>query len=247
MSEKPLSYGKLCSIFYDATKAYAPEAEVNFYAKFIESKPGRVLEAMSGSGRLQIPLIKKGYVVDGVDNSEIMLASCRARCKELNLNPEIYNQSLEDLKLPHKYSTITIAVGSFQLICDRSSALKVLKNLHAHMEPNGNLLIDVFVPDFSADPRSERFARIDNHTVIKLTTRYVYDFENKLADGFCNYELIVDGQIIERESELITVTWYSDEELEELFDQAGFKIIKIYDETFRASGPSRVVQAVLKN
>lgn len=247
MNDKPLSYGKLCSIFYDATKAYAPEAEVNFYAKFIKENSGRVLEAMSGSGRLQIPLIQKGYVVDGVDNSESMLERCKKRCKELNLNPEIYNQSLEDLKLPHKYSTITIAVGSFQLICDRSSSLIVLKNLRAHMEPNGNLLIDVFVPDFNADPRSERFSRIDSHTVIKLTTRYVYDFENKLADGFCNYELIVDGQVIERESELITVTWYSDQELENLFDQAGFKIVKIYDETFRASGPSRVVHAVLRS
>ncbi len=247
-SDQSTAYGKLCSIFYDATKAYAPKAEVDFYSRFIEENPGRVLEAMSGSGRLQIPLIQRGYIVDGVDNSESMLARCHARFKELNISPEIYGiykQNLEDLNLPHKYSTITIAVGSFQLICGPESALKVLKNLARHMGPNGNFLIDFFVPGFDDESRSERVARIDNHTVIKLTTRYVYDFENKLADGFCNYELIVDGQVIERESELITVTWYREAELEDLFSRAGLKIVKIYDETFRASGPSRVLQARL--
>ena len=38
------SYGRLCSLFYDATKQYAPTAEVDFYAKFMRPG-GRVLEA----------------------------------------------------------------------------------------------------------------------------------------------------------------------------------------------------------
>src|SRR3990167_9087512 len=53
------AYGQLCSQFYDATEKYASDQEVDFFTSCIEQHPGRVLEAMSGSGRLQIPLIRR--------------------------------------------------------------------------------------------------------------------------------------------------------------------------------------------
>lgn len=239
------AYGTLCSLFYDATKAYAPEKEVTFFASFIENNPGRVLEAMSGSGRLQIPLLQRGYIVDGVDNSPEMLARCRERCALLGLTPELYEQSLENLSLPHTYTTVTIAVSSFQLLTDRTGALQALKNLHAHMVPGGNLLLDIFVPDTSIDKRSVRTARLDDHRVVRLTTRHMFDEEQKLADAFCLYELLVDGVVQQQEEEFMQIVWRSDDEWKELLNEAGFEIIKIYDETFRASGPSRVIHAVV--
>jgi SAM-dependent methyltransferase len=243
MNEQPLCYGNLCSIFYDATKAYAPEPEVAFYASFIEKNPGRVLEAMSGSGRLQIPLSQRGYLVDGVDNSVIMLDRCRQRCSQLGLRLELYEQSLENLSLPHLYTTVTIAVGSFQLIVEPENALQALKNIHKHMKCGGNLLIDIFTPDRTVDPRSVRMARLDNHRVIRLTTRYVFDEECQLADAFCLYELLVDGLVVNQENEYMQLTWRTDSEWKLLLHQAGFEVVAFYDETFRASGPSRVVQA----
>ena len=146
------AYGLLCSQFYDATEKYASEQEVDFFVSCIAQHPGRVLEAMSGSGRLQIPLMQHGYIVDGVDHSAPMLARCRQRCATLGLElPELYEQSLENLTLPHQYGTVIIAVGSFQLITDSKLALQALKNLHAHMLPDGNLWIDIFVPDVGLD------------------------------------------------------------------------------------------------
>lgn len=243
LDTQPIAYGNLCSRFYDATKSYAPQQEVDFYASFIQQNPGRVLEAMSGSGRLQIPLLQRGYLVDGVDNSPTMLARCHARCAELTLQPEIYEQPLEELNLPHQYATVTIAVGSFQLLYERAQALCALKKLHAHMQEEGNLLIDVFVPDMSADPYSTRIARIDNRTVIRLMTRQVFHEQERRADAFCNYELVVDGIVQQREHELIQVTWYTDAEFAQLLREAGFELITFYDTTFRASGPSRVAHA----
>ena len=239
---KPHAYGKLCSMFYDLTKTYAPEREVDFYASFMKHGD-RVLEAMSGSGRLQIPLLQRGYIVDGVDNSSIMLDRCRQRCAELLITPELYNQSIEDLALPHKYSTVTIAVGSFQLIADRNIALQVLKKIRAHMHDQGNLLIDIFVPDTTIAAQSIRIARINNHSVIRLTTRHVFDEQKKLADAYCTYELIDYGVVQQRENELVQVVWYTDDDFSDLLKSAGFEVVKIYNESFRLSGPSRVVHA----
>lgn len=240
---KPKAYGNLCSLFYDAKKGYAPEREVDFYASFIERNPGRVLEAMVGSGRLLIPLMQRGFVVDGVDNSVIMLNRCRQRCAEFQVAPELYEQSLETLSLPHRYAVVTIAVGSFQLICDRAQALQALKKLHAHMLYNAQLLIDIFVPDFSQEKRSISVARINSRTVVRLTKRHVFDEALKRAYAFCHYELLVDGLVLQSEDELIEVSWYTDEEWVKLLEEAGFTVIAFYDEIFRRSGPSRVLQA----
>jgi ubiquinone/menaquinone biosynthesis C-methylase UbiE len=243
------AYGELCSLFYDATEKYASQEEVDFFVSFIEQHPGRVLEAMSGSGRLQIPLMQRGYIIDGVDHSYPMLARCRQRCTELGLEPELYEQSLENLALPYKYSAIIIAVGSLQLITDSDLILKALKNLNAHILPGGNLLIDIFVPDITIDEFSVSIARLDEHRIIRLKRRHIFDVVKKLANTFCLYELIVDGIIQQQENALIELVWRSDNEWQELLLKAGFEVIQIYDETFNKSEPSRVIhaRAIIKN
>ncbi len=237
------AYGELSSLFYDATEKYASQREVDFFSSFIEQFPGRVLEAMSGSGRLQIPLMQRGYIVDGVDVSDAMLARCRQRCAGLGLNPELYEQSLENLMLPYTYSTVIIAVGSFQLIIDPIAMKKALKNLHDHMFVGAHLFIDIFVPDIAIDQSSETTVHLDRHRALRLTKRHLFDVEKKLAHSFCLYELMVDGIVVQQENELIEVVWYSDIEWQELLLHAGFEVIRIYDETFRKSEPSRVIHA----
>lgn len=243
------AYGELCGLFYDVTEKYASEKEVDFFVSFIEQYPGRVLEAMSGSGRLQIPLMQRGYVIDGVDHSYAMLERCRQRCVGLGIEPELYEQSLENLALPYKYNTIIIAVGSLQLIVDSVLILKALKNLNNHMLAGGNLLIDIFVPDITIDEYSVSIARLDEHRIIRLTKRHVFDVAKKRVSTFCLYELISDGIILQQENALIEVVWRLDNEWQELLLQAGFEVVRIYDEKFKESESSRIIHArsIMKN
>jgi 2-polyprenyl-3-methyl-5-hydroxy-6-metoxy-1,4-benzoquinol methylase len=118
MSANEFAYQKLCSLFYDASKQFASEQELGFYLQFVNKTPGRILEAMTGTGRIQIPLIRMGYEIDGVDRSEIMLERCRLRSKEFGLTPNLYQQSLEELNLPHQYQTI-IAYATRGHLADR--------------------------------------------------------------------------------------------------------------------------------
>lgn len=238
-----MAYGKLCGLFYDATKQYAPEKEVAFYASFMDHERP-VLEAMSGSGRLLIPLLQRGYTVEGVDNSSIMLDRCRERCTVLSLSPLLYEQSVENLRLPKQYGTVTIAVGSFQLIVDRATALQALRTIAAHMLEGGNLLIDLFVPDCTNTDPIIRLARIDDTTTIRLSTRTIFYEELQQADAFCSYQLLVNGTPCEEEDELIKVTWYTDDQFKTLLGEAGFRVRNFYTESFRSSGPSRIVHAV---
>ena len=42
---------------------------------------------MCGSGRFLIPLLKRGFDIDGVDASPHMLQACRDHCQRLGLTP----------------------------------------------------------------------------------------------------------------------------------------------------------------
>jgi SAM-dependent methyltransferase len=240
--DKINSYGKLCAEFYDFCKKFASPQEVNFYEQFMKIGD-KTLEAMSGSGRLQIPLILKGYEVHGVDSSKTMLENCRYRASQLNIKTVLFEQSLVSMLLPHTYDTVTIAVGSFQLITDKNEALATLKNLRTHMKKNGNLLIDFFVPETDNTAASGREIFIDERTKIRLTTRYKFDLENRLAYGFCEYEKLIDNVVHEKEKETIKVCWYQDGELENLVLKAGFRVVKVYKERLRGSTDSQIIYA----
>ena len=101
---------------------------------------------MCGSGRLLIPLLRGGLVVEGVDNSSHMLQSCQKRCSDQGLAVQLYHQSLQQLDLPRKYDLIFIAIGSFQLIQDRKEALNIFKNLHSALLPAGRVVLETFIP-----------------------------------------------------------------------------------------------------
>lgn len=239
-------YGKLASLYYDTKEQYATQTEVDFYARFIQ--PGhRVLEAMSGSGRLQIPLLQAGYQADGVDNSPNMLERCRQRCTQLKLDPSLYEQSLEDLNLYDRYNVCIIAMGSFQLIADTMLALQALQKLRAHMHDEATLLLDIFVPNNTTEStRTTDVAFIDAHHAVSCSTRYFFHKNKKRVDALCSYKLIVDGRVQAQEDELMEFVWYDDHELRELLNQAGFDATCIHEQSFRSAGISRIVQATAR-
>jgi SAM-dependent methyltransferase len=97
------SYKTLCTEFYDIDKPNAPEEALNFYLHYAEKANGPILELMSGSGRLLIPLLERQYDVDGQDASPYMLRACQERCRNKGLTPVLYEQFLDRLDLPRQY------------------------------------------------------------------------------------------------------------------------------------------------
>lgn len=221
------AYQKLCTEFYDATKPYASEAEVAYYAQALQSVSGPILEAMCGSGRLLIPLSKKGFVVEGVDNSLPMLESCVSRAAAHGLSPVLHQQSIETLSLPKKYGAIIIAVGSFQLITDRAIALTTLRRLKEHLLPGGILLLDTFVPwDMlgisTAVESVVRSALCSDGSVITLDSELTIDVPEQLYHAKNLYTKKINDLVIGQEEEDLSVRWYYFYEMELLLEKAGF-------------------------
>ncbi|TLS51886.1 class I SAM-dependent methyltransferase [Paenibacillus antri] len=231
------NYGKLCTEVYDLTKKIGQSlnGDVEYYREKLKPCKGRILEAMVGSGRVIIPLLESGLTVDGVDYSPQMLASCRKRCEERGLTPVLYEANLQELSLPHKYEAIIIPGGSFLLIERREESLQVLHRLYEHLEPGGQLILDLFLPDNNYN--SSEFGRWGGSATHHLPNGDIITMESKTVEAdlffsqyrvsLLKYEKWRNGVLIQTELQRFALRWYGVEEFKYILESIGFSDIVV--------------------
>jgi len=226
------SYGRLCTLFYDADKPRASDAEVAWYSARLPRDAGPSLELMSGSGRLLIPLLQQPRNVHGVDLSQPMLASCEARLAATSLATPLFRQDVTALNLPFRYVAAIVAAGSFQLLTDGVAAQKALERIRAHLVDPGLLFMDLYVPAEAVHPPGAPVVQIqtitlpDGTKVARRSEVYV-EVEGKRIDIKSRYEQRERATITSREDETLAVTWYSEDEIVALLRDAGYRDVTI--------------------
>jgi SAM-dependent methyltransferase len=131
---------KLHDVFWAAE---GEAAELPLIEDFLRNHPGKALELGCGSGRLLLPLLEKGFVIEGLDNSGAMLALCRERAAAIE--PVLHHAAIEDFQATGPYEAITIPAFTLQLI-EASRVPAVLARLHRLLEPGGGLYLTTFIP-----------------------------------------------------------------------------------------------------
>jgi SAM-dependent methyltransferase len=119
--------------------------EIAYFQKKIERFGQPALYAGCGTGRLLLPFLREGLVVDGCDISADMLSHCRQTAEQEGLEPRLYQQALHELNLPRRYQTI-IACGALGLGGTRQQDFRALQRFHEHLNAGGVLLLNLYLP-----------------------------------------------------------------------------------------------------
>ncbi|MFC4306468.1 class I SAM-dependent methyltransferase [Cohnella boryungensis] len=223
------SYGELCTEVYDLSKPLGFSfGDVEFYLKRLSSLKGKVLEVGCGSGRVLIPLYQAGINIDGLDNSEAMLESCRRRCDALELNIDLYLDEMNSFSIPCKYEAIIIPGGSFQLVEGRNQAISALKHLYSYLIPGGTLMIDLFVPtDLNANDCTTKTWKTPSNEVIVLEDKRIeLNLLEQKTVSLLKYEKWKDGVSIQTELQRLSISWYRDYEFELILEELGYEVIR---------------------
>ena len=102
-------YSKIAEL-YDA---YVKEAfDIPFFLKEAKQSSGEVLELMSGTGRVSIPLLTKSIPLTCVDNSPEMLSILKRKLIERNLTTPIHQMDIRELSLDKHFDLIFIPFHS---------------------------------------------------------------------------------------------------------------------------------------
>ncbi|KFN03346.1 class I SAM-dependent methyltransferase [Bacillus clarus] len=241
-------YGKLSTELYNITKpvGYSLNGDIEYYQERLKTCQGRILEAGVGSGRVIIPLLKAGHIIDGIDYSPEMLDSCRKRCEDRGLNPNLYQGKLQKFSLQFHYEAIIIPTGSFCLIENRDDSLNALKCFYRHLIPGGRLIVDLSLPhDWQEGEITTASFPLPNGDGIMLESKSIeIDWINQFTVSHLKYEKWRQGELMQTELQRFAMRWYGIEEFKLILENIGFTDITCSADYVYKNPPSNARQIV---
>ncbi|AOM83466.1 class I SAM-dependent methyltransferase [Salisediminibacterium beveridgei] len=218
-------YGKLSVEVYDVDKPIGFSfGDLEFYSERLKDISGPVLEPACGNGRILIPLQEANFNIEGFDNSREMLILCRHHAKERGTAIRVNHEDMTHVSLNKSYAAIILPAGSFLLIHDRETAIKVLEKFMASLMPNGRLIFDVFLPDcLTPGYISTRRFHLPAGDLITLESKLIEANQiNQTLLYHHRYEKWYEQRLVDTELEEFRIRWYGLEELRLQLEKLGF-------------------------
>jgi hypothetical protein len=151
-------FGEAVASRYDAM--YADQAEpvvvdpaVDFLAALADG--GAALELGVGTGRLALPLSRRGVRVHGVDLSPEMVSRLRAKPGAEKIGLTIGD--FATTRVEGSFRVAYLVRNTIMNLTTQDEQVACFRNAAAHLEPRGMFVIEVGVPGLQRLPPGERF------------------------------------------------------------------------------------------
>ena len=176
---------------------------------------GRALELGIGTGRIALPLARRGVPVHGIDLSNAMVARLRAKP-----GGEKIGVTIGDFATTTVDGTFSLAYLVFNTIMNlttQAAQVACFRNVAAHLEPGGAFVIEVGVPGLRRLPPGETV-----HAFHFSETRWGLDEYDVANQGLVSHHVtLVDGRL-ERNSIPFRYVWPA--ELDLMAELAGMTL-----------------------
>lgn len=160
---------------------------VDVLAEFAGS--GRALELGIGTGRIALPLARRGVPVHGIELSNAMVARLRAKP-----GGEEIGVTIGDFATASVDGTFSVAYLVFNTILNlttQEAQVACFRNVAAHLEPGGHFVLEVMVPDLQRLPPGETL--LPFHV---SETRWSFDEYAVARQGLTSHHFrIIDGKL----------------------------------------------------
>ena len=186
---------------------------------------GRALEFAIGTGRIGLPLRRRGVEVHGIELSSAMLEQLRT--KDGGETIPVTVGDMTSARADGTFRLVYLVYNTIMNVTTQAGQVAVFGNAAAHLEPGGVFVIEVGVPDLQRLPKGE------THRVFDFGERHIgvdeYDVVNQ---GLVSHHFDVrDGQIT-RSSGPFRYVWPS--ELDLMADMAGLRLRERWSDWERA-------------
>ena len=163
-----------------------------------------VLDVGCGTGRLLVEFAAQGIDIDGVDNSPEMLALCREKAARAGVTIDVFEQDMEELDLPRRYSTILIPSSSLQLVIDPEAASRAMQRMRLHLVEGGALVAPIMTLWWQGQPLEtgwERTAPFPAGGTVVRRAWSRYDPATECEDTRDTYQILMDDDRISSEED----------------------------------------------
>lgn len=211
--------------------------------KFKETKENILLDLACGTGSISEVMARLGYDVIGVDNSDEMLGMAIEKKFDSGLNIQYLCQDMRKLDMFGTVDVIICALDSINHLANLNDVRKVFEGAAFFCEMNGLFIFDVNT--------------LYKHREILANNTFTYETDNV----YCIWENTLNAETDEvrmnleffereenglysRSSESFSEKAYSEEIIEKLLEESGFKVLAKYgDDTFEP--PTETSQRII--
>lgn len=132
---------------YDSVFSYVNE-DIPFYVDEAVHSGGPVVELGCGTGRVSVPIALSGVDVVGLDSSPRMLMKARQKSEKYGTsNLSLIQADMTDFELTGKFSLAIVPFRGLLSLLSIEDVERTLLNIRRHLNPDGKLIFDIFVPD----------------------------------------------------------------------------------------------------
>ena len=139
------SYGDRISGIYDTW--YGERLDPTFAVDLLSelAGSGRALELGIGTGRVALPLARRGVSVSGIDVSESMVEQLRAKPGGDRI--PVSMGDFADVDVDGTFALVYVPFATFYALLTQEDQVRCFRNVAAHLDPGGRFVVDGFVPE----------------------------------------------------------------------------------------------------
>jgi SAM-dependent methyltransferase len=228
--------------YYDAAYAAKQDlVDLPFYLDLAEQSRGPVLEIACGTGRVLLPIARKGIEICGVDNSQPMLdvlnQNLASESQVVRDKITVHQGDMRTFRLNLKFPLVMIPFRPMQHMFTVEDQIAALKTAAAHLTDTGILAFDVFYPKFDMiwTRVGEEVAEMEwtpPSDPTKLVRRFfrkdAIDKINQIFSFTFIFRTYQSGDLILEETEAFRLCYYTYPHLRALFLLAGLEPVAEY-------------------
>jgi SAM-dependent methyltransferase len=111
---------------------------------------GAALEFAIGTGRVAVPLARRGIPVSGIEIAPPMVAELRRKVDEATI--PVVTGDMTTATVPGRFSLVFLVFNGISNVLTQAEQVACFRNAARHLEPGGRFLIELWVPDLRRLP-----------------------------------------------------------------------------------------------
>ncbi len=194
---------------------------------------GPILELMSGTGRVFLPLAQAGYELWGLDIHGGMMSKLKEKLalepKEIQRRIHLVEADARSFRLDRKFGLIFITLNSFLHLLKVEDQEGCLRAVREHLDPKGRFFVAIFNPDLK---RPEHVLKLNR--VVQLPEGPMMWFESQTFDPPAQtttihfiYDFIGPGGEVRRRFAKTTLRMIFRQEMEALVRRCGLEVERV--------------------
>lgn len=203
------------------------------FEKYLPEKPALVLDLACGTGRMTVPLARRGYDMIGVDASSEMLSEAVEKTPS-SLGVLYLLQDMTDFELYGTVGAVVSCLDSINYITDTDGLRKCFSLVHNYLDPDGLFIFDInseykFVNVYGNNSYVFEDVIRDgaNERDVFCAWQNSYDPDSRLCDFYLSVFSENGEGTYERNDENQTERCYSVAEISNTLTGCGFELLAV--------------------